>query len=157
MMPCFREHNHVTDILRQSTNLQNQTRMSQSDSTGGVVSVFITHEIPKDKYMQLYAKFENQYISLFVLGQAEVVTAELTVPMREFYQRFFGDDAPYGLPDFHMSRGDWEVRLSTNAPLQFCIQMYLDGNISRTVLGIAMPPPFTIPRRTDSAFCCFFL
>lgn len=31
--------------------------------------------------------------------------------MKEFYEKFVADDAPYSLPDFHMSRGDWEVRV----------------------------------------------
>lgn len=38
-----------------------------------------------------------------------MATAKLPVSVKEFYERFFADDAPYGLPDFHMSRGDWEV------------------------------------------------
>lgn len=41
--------------------------------------------------------------------QAEVATAEFDVSVKEFYERFVADDAPYGLPEFHMSRGDWEV------------------------------------------------
>lgn len=38
-----------------------------------------------------------------------MATAEFDISVKEFYERFFADDAPYGLPDFHMSRGDWEA------------------------------------------------
>lgn len=49
------------------------------------------------------------FFCYYALCQAEVATAEFPVSVREFYERFFANDAPYGLPDFHMSRGDWEV------------------------------------------------
>ncbi|CAM9680174.1 unnamed protein product [Pylaiella littoralis] len=42
-------------------------------------------------------------------NHTEVATAEFDVSVKEFYERFIADNAPYGLPDFHMSRGDWEV------------------------------------------------
>eukprot|EP00903_Cladosiphon_okamuranus_P012668 g11848.t1 len=42
-------------------------------------------------------------------NHSEVATAEFGVSVKEFYERFFADDAPYSLPDFHISRGDWEV------------------------------------------------
>ncbi len=51
-----------------------------------------------------------------------MATAEFDVSVREFYERFVADDAPYGLPDFHMSRGDWEVGL-------LCSSFFLAGRV----------------------------
>ena len=51
----------------------------------------------------------NACAKWLVVGQVKVATAELSISVQEFYERFFADNAPFGLPDFHMSRGDWEV------------------------------------------------
>lgn len=54
-------------------------------------------------------RWHDVWVCAITMCQTEVATAEFPVSVREFYERFFADDAPYSLPDFHMSRGDWEV------------------------------------------------
>lgn len=38
-----------------------------------------------------------------------VLTTELPVSVRGFYDSFLADSAPFNLVDFHTSSGDWDV------------------------------------------------
>ncbi|CAM9757838.1 unnamed protein product, partial [Phaeothamnion confervicola] len=49
-------------------------------------------------------------------AQALVVTAEFPVSVKDFWHAFMADDAPYGLHNFHLTRGDWDVDASLWQP-----------------------------------------
>ncbi|CAM9593219.1 unnamed protein product [Ectocarpus sp. 6 AP-2014] len=88
-------------LVRQGSKLWNMMRWDSGGRAGGAGDGGVDPEADK--------KAMEEAISAGGDSHAEVATAEFDVSVKEFYERFVADDAPYSLPDFHMSRGDWEV------------------------------------------------
>ncbi|CAN0109718.1 unnamed protein product, partial [Ectocarpus sp. 12 AP-2014] len=91
-------------LVRQGSKLWNMMRWDSGGRVGGARDGGGDPESDR--------KAMEEAISAGGESHAEVATAEFDVSVKEFYERFVADDAPYSLPDFHMSRGDWEVDAS---------------------------------------------
>ncbi|CAM9305361.1 unnamed protein product, partial [Ectocarpus sp. 4 AP-2014] len=91
-------------LVRQGSRLWNMMRWDSGGRAGGGGDGGGDPEADR--------KAMEEAISAGGDSHAEVATAEFDVSVKDFYERFVADDAPYSLPDFHMSRGDWEVDAS---------------------------------------------
>lgn len=68
-------------------------------------------DFPPPPFVRLLRAHPMPCVVVVVVVQTEISTANFDISVQEFYDTFFGDNAPHGLPNFHATRGDSEVIL----------------------------------------------